>query len=196
MQRYASDLLKLEAPTLTRYPLPPAADRAPTAEPEDAGDDSTTATLPEPTAQVEEQPQVPAAPCTVTTGEATTYQGVPVVLGPAVVLSPSWAVTTAEAASKVSGGSISARSTLVLEGRDIALENCTIDGALVVKAVPGAHVTLKDLTVSNAGWEFLPLPTDEQELAVVPEAVRIRGYQLARHEERVLNFLEPGECAV
>eukprot|EP01052_Picozoa_sp_SAG31_P018416 SAG31_NODE_1304_length_8894_cov_22.532689_2_plen_352_part_00 len=200
LYRYASELLKLEAPVLTRYPLPPADAPEPTTAasfaPEPQGEEGTAApeAQPAPT-EVPEQPEVPAEPCAVTASEPTTYLGVPVALGPAVVLAPSWAVTTEEAASKVSGGSVSARSTLVLEGRDIALENCTLDGALVVKAVPGAHVTLKDLTVSNAGWEFVPLPTDEQELASVPEAIRIRGYQLVRHEERVLNFLEPGESA-
>ena len=46
-------------------------------------------------------------------------------------------------------------------------------------------MTLKDLTIQNKGWEFLPLPADPAELAALPEAIRIRGYQLARHEERV-----------
>ena len=111
------------------------------------------------------EPDVAAGPCVVASAAAVAWHlGVPVSLGPAVALAPSWAVTTSEAASKCAGGSLSARSTLVLEGRDISIENLTLDGALVVKAVPGAHVTLKDLTVTNAGWEFVPLPTDPEEL--------------------------------
>ena len=90
-------------------------------------------------------------PIAIESAAAQPFLDIPVVLGPAVVLAPAFAVTSVEAASKVNGGSVSARSTLVIEGRDVVLDNLVLDGALVVKAVPGARVTLKNLTITNSG---------------------------------------------
>lgn len=49
------------------------------------------------------------------------------------------------------------RSVLLLDGRDITIKNLRVDGALVVRAVPGARVVIDGLTVSNAGWQWTPL---------------------------------------
>lgn len=49
------------------------------------------------------------------------------------------------------------RSVLLLQGRDVIVRNLRVDGALVVRAVPGARVVLDGLSVSNAGWEWAPL---------------------------------------
>lgn len=49
------------------------------------------------------------------------------------------------------------KSVLVLEGRDIHIKNLKVDGALVVRAVPGAKVTIDGLAVSNAGWKWASL---------------------------------------
>lgn len=46
---------------------------------------------------------------------------------------------------------------LLLDGPDIHIKNLRVDGALVVKAVPGAHVVIDGLSVSNAGWSWTPL---------------------------------------
>ena len=48
-------------------------------------------------------------------------------------------------------------SVLVLEGPDISSKNLRVDGALVVRAVPGARVVIDGLTVSNKGWSWTPL---------------------------------------
>jgi UDP-sugar pyrophosphorylase len=53
---------------------------------------------------------------------------------------------------------------LLLDGRDISIKNLRVDGALVVRAVPGARVVIDGLTVSNAGWQWTTL-----------EQVRVRG---------------------
>ncbi len=60
---------------------------------------------------------------------------------------------------KVSRGSLllAPRSVLLLEGRDITIKNLRVDGALVVRAAPGAQVVIDGLTVSNAGWTWTPL---------------------------------------
>lgn len=49
------------------------------------------------------------------------------------------------------------KSVLLLEGRDIHIKNLKVDGALVVKAAPGAKVVIDGLAVSNAGWKWTPL---------------------------------------
>lgn len=49
------------------------------------------------------------------------------------------------------------RSVLLLDGPDINIKNLRVDGALVVKAVPGARVVIDGLSVSNAGWNWVPL---------------------------------------
>jgi UDP-sugar pyrophosphorylase len=61
--------------------------------------------------------------------------------------------------AKVSQGSLllASKSVLLLEGPDIAIKNLRVDGALVVRAVPGAKVVLDGLTVSNQGWTWTQL---------------------------------------
>lgn len=51
-------------------------------------------------------------------------------------------------------------STLVLEGEGLHLEGLELDGALVIKAAPGARVSVRGLKVSNEGWVMVPLPED------------------------------------
>lgn len=58
-----------------------------------------------------------------------------------VVWKPKWAVTYADVKSKVSGkNSISQKSTLVIKGRDIFIEDLSLDGALIVDSVDDAEV--------------------------------------------------------
>jgi hypothetical protein len=59
----------------------------------------------------------------------------------------------------VSQGSLllAPRSVLLLDGPGIQIKNLRVDGALVVKAVPGARVVIDGLSVSNAGWSWTPL---------------------------------------
>jgi UDP-sugar pyrophosphorylase len=49
------------------------------------------------------------------------------------------------------------KSVLLLDGPDISIKNLRVDGALVVRAVPGAKVVLDGLTVSNQGWTWTQL---------------------------------------
>lgn len=39
------------------------------------------------------------------------------------------------------------------------ISSLVVDGALVIRAVPGAAVTIEKLTVSNRGWEWKVCPT-------------------------------------
>lgn len=111
--------------------------------------------------------------------------------------------------------SISGRSTLYLEGPGISVGALALDGALIVRAVPGATVSecamrhapagslgtadgplpraaIKRLRVENAGWEFVPLAPGED----APLAVQIRGFKLIKHAQRELTFDAPGDYVV
>lgn len=52
---------------------------------------------------------------------------------PAVVLEPSFALTSKEMSAKFKGGKISGRSTLVVDGAGVQIEDLELDGALVIK---------------------------------------------------------------
>ena len=106
--------------------------------------------------------------------------GLPLALMPAVALGPRWALSVGEAKARVGGAvSVSARSSLVLDG-DVTLRSLALDGALVLTAAAGVSVEV-DCAVANRGWEFAELD-DGEECAALPEAIRIRGYRLLKHE--------------
>ncbi len=130
--------------------------------------------------------------------DETLVLGIPMTPGPRVVLRPSFAMTLGEVRAKVAGGSIRGQGTLVLEGSEIRLENVDIaDGAaLVVKAVNGAEVTVRNLRVENAGFELLPLSEAELANDDTPEYLRIRGYRIENRGALVHEFTEPGNYVV
>eukprot|EP00897_Mesotaenium_endlicherianum_P001660 jgi/Mesen1/1521/ME001323S00374 len=111
-----------------------------------------------------------------------------------VVWSPQWALTLADVRAKVSGQcKLSQASTLVLDGKGIAVHNLDLDGALVVKASEGAEVRLSNLGVHNKGWQLEPIdPTDSS----IPEEIRIRGFRIVRHEQREIVISQSGEHVI
>lgn len=123
---------------------------------------------------------------------------IPVVLGPRTLLRPSFALTLAEVRSKISGGSISGEATLVLDGKDITLENVNIatGAALVVKACEGARVTVKNLSVENDGFEVVRLTADEMASAETPEYLKLRGYRIENRGAAIHEFAEPGDYII
>ncbi len=114
-----------------------------------------------------------------------TLRGIPLTPGPRVILRPSFALTLADVRARISGGSISGESTLVLDG-DVSLENVTIaDGAsLVAKAPAGESLTIQDRTVTRGGTvhDLVPLTDAEMASSEVPEYLRIRGYRIVARE--------------
>jgi UDP-sugar pyrophosphorylase len=114
---------------------------------------------------------------------------------PHVVLHPDFAVSFAALKAKFptpQAVAISQRSTLVLQGPGVVVHSLALDGALVVRAVPGAHVTIKRLAVRNVGWALTPLVPGE----AVPDSLKIRGFKLVKHEARELIFDQPGDFSV
>ena len=64
--------------------------------------------------------------------------------------------------------------------------------ACIVRAVAGANVVLKGLVVSNKGWAIEALKEGRR----APEELRVRGFQLVKYEQRVIEFSQPGSYVV
>lgn len=124
--------------------------------------------------------------------------GVPFKRGPKIILRPSFAMSLNEGRGKISGGSFSGESTLIIDGRDILLDNVELSGssALIVKACDGAKVTVTG-AFSNEGFELVKL-TDAERSAEsdVPEYLKIRGYHFVNKGAALYEFTEPGEYTV
>ncbi|CAK0865993.1 unnamed protein product [Prorocentrum cordatum] len=127
--------------------------------------------------------------------ECRTWRGGTQEVGPAVVLSPSFAPCFSELRLKLPAPGrvrISLRSNLLLDGDGIVVESLDLDGALTVKAAPGVQLHIRCAsTVRNAGCEFVAL-TDEEQRGEAPEELRIRGYRLVRHEVKEVIVADPG----
>lgn len=120
----------------------------------------------------------------------TDFAGIPVALFPVVSLGPR-ATTPRVRLGSLGKTSISARSSLVVAGRgEVVIEDLSLDGALVIEAVEGAHVTVRGLTVENRGWQAVAAP------AGTPEAIAIRGFVFERRETETLRFTEAGDYVV
>ena len=124
---------------------------------------------------------------TVAAPAQRTFRGVDVEVGPAVVLAPSFAPCFTLLAAELPTPraiSIAAGSTLLVRGDAVRIEQLTLSGALVIEVEEGGSLTIKSLTVSNAGWEFTEL--SDAEAAAADETIAIRGYQLTKHDARVI----------
>ena len=88
---------------------------------------------------------------------------------------------------------ISAQSTLVVKGEQILIEALELDGALEIDVADGGSLTIRSLTVRNAGWQFVAL--SDAESASAEEATAIRGFRIERTETRTIR-VQPGEHVV
>jgi UDP-sugar pyrophosphorylase len=121
--------------------------------------------------------------------DLVTVGGIPITPGPRIIICPGFAITQEEVVNKIEGGSITERSSLVLEGQGLVVKNLTLDGALILRAGPKCEVEVDGLVVQNKGYELEEIPED----ADVDEAVRIRGYTMAKHEAMEIIIEEPGK---
>lgn len=70
------------------------------------------------------------------------FNGQEVEVWPRITWKPKWGLTFAEIKRKVCGSSsISHRSTMVIRGRNVFLEDLSLDGALLIDAVDDAEVS-------------------------------------------------------
>ncbi|KAK9061568.1 hypothetical protein SSX86_018750 [Deinandra increscens subsp. villosa] len=110
-----------------------------------------------------------------------------------IVWKPKWAVTFSDVKSKVTGNnSVSQKSTLVIKGRDIFIEDLSLDGALIVDSVDDAEVKVGG-SVCNNGWTVESIDKDSSDL---PEEVRIRGFKIIKTEQVQQLFSEPGKFSL
>jgi hypothetical protein len=128
----------------------------------------------------------------VESGEETRPLGIPVCLSPQIHLSPAFAPTWSELLKKVKGGSISKRSSLIVDG-EASLTNLELNGALVIRpSGAGTRVRIEGLQEANNGWELRPLGPNE----AAPEEVAMRGYKLVQTHSRTLAFSDGKERLV
>ncbi|CAL5050020.1 unnamed protein product [Urochloa decumbens] len=119
-----------------------------------------------------------------------TFNGQEVEVWPRITWSPRWGLTFKDIKEKVRGNSsISQRSALVINGRNISLEGLLLDGTLIVNAVDEAEVKLTG-PVQNKGWTIQHVDykdTSEK------EEIRIRGFKFEKVEQLEVNYTEPGK---
>ncbi|XP_016553012.2 UDP-sugar pyrophosphorylase isoform X2 [Capsicum annuum] len=110
-----------------------------------------------------------------------------------VVWKPKWALTFSEVKRKVSGNcSISQKSMMAIKGSNIALEDLSLDGALVIEAVDGAEVKVGG-SMQNKGWSIENVDYKDTS---IPEEIRIRGFRFNKVEQLEKTYTEPGKYSL
>ncbi|KVI09311.1 UDP-sugar pyrophosphorylase-like isoform X1 [Cynara cardunculus var. scolymus] len=110
-----------------------------------------------------------------------------------IVWKPKWAVTFADVKSKVRGNnSVSQKSTLVIKGSNILIEDLSLDGALLVDSVDDAEVKVEGCVVNN-GWRIEGIDKDDSTTAALAEEVRIRGFKINKMDQLQQFYSEPGK---
>ncbi|KAF8411727.1 hypothetical protein HHK36_004285 [Tetracentron sinense] len=118
------------------------------------------------------------------------FNGQEVEVWPRITWEPKWAVTFSEMRRKVGGNcSISQKSTMIIKGRHVFLEDLSLDGALVINSVEDAEVKVGG-SVQNKGWILEHV--DHKDTSV-PEEVRTRGFRINKVEQLEMNYSEPGK---
>ncbi|XP_073021142.1 UDP-sugar pyrophosphorylase-like isoform X2 [Primulina eburnea] len=109
------------------------------------------------------------------------FNGQEVEVWPRIVWQPKWGLTFSDIRSKVGGNcSITAKSTIVINGKSVYLEDLALDGALVTNGTDdGAEVKVGG-SVQNKGWIFEDVDFKDTS---APEEVRIRGFRINKVEQ-------------
>ncbi|OWM85127.1 hypothetical protein CDL15_Pgr027914 [Punica granatum] len=121
------------------------------------------------------------------------FNGQEVEVWPRIVWTPKWGLTFSQIKKKVGGScSVSQRSTLVINGRDICVEDLNLDGALLVNSVNEAEVKVEG-TVQNKGWV---LESVDYKDTSAPEEIRIRGFRFNKVEQLERTYNKPGKFSL
>ena len=125
-----------------------------------------------------------------------TFNGITAEVWPRIVWSPLFSCSIDDLAHKVNCGQVevSQRSVLVIQGENVFIESLKLDGALAIQADPGVRLTIKDLTVENAGWTWKPVSDSDGNTSSEEEAMR--GFTVEKHETREIVITEPGEYVI
>ena len=126
----------------------------------------------------------------VSTGEQKTFGNIEIIEGPKIVFSPLFKNTYTELKNKIKNCKISTKSTLIIDADNLTIENLSLDGTLIIKAVAGAEVHIKNLEIKNDGWHYTQLEGNEN------EGLAIRGYKLSKMGQKELVFKDKGKFIV
>ncbi|GAB4862109.1 hypothetical protein Ancab_037361 [Ancistrocladus abbreviatus] len=118
------------------------------------------------------------------------FNGQEVEVWPRITWKPKWALTFSDVKAKINGScSISQSSTMVIKGRNVIVEDLSLDGAIVISSVDDAEVKVGGL-VENKGWI---LENVNHKDTSEPEELRIRGFKIDKIEQLEGNYNEPGK---
>ena len=110
---------------------------------------------------------------------------------PLVTLTAEAGLTTSDIAAHFGPNvEITDRSVLLVDGRDVLIDKCLIDGAVIVRACVGARVHIHDCVLKNESWH---VETVDKEDPAVENKFALRGYKLVKDETRELVFDKPGD---
>ena len=118
--------------------------------------------------------------CKIEDAPEDTYLGIKVVPGPAIVLKPNFALCPAEIRQKFPHPElvkISARSTLLVRGENVIINNVDLSGALVIDVKDDQECVIDGLEVQNEGWVRVK-DTDSPK-----EIIKMRGYRILRKNQ-------------
>ncbi|CAN7062945.1 hypothetical protein Bca4012_096044 [Brassica carinata] len=106
---------------------------------------------------------------------------------------PKWGMIFSDIKTKVSGNcDISQRSTMAITGRNVFIDNLSLDGALIVDSIDDAEVKLGG-SIKNNGWT---METVDYKDTSVPEEIRIRGFRFNKVEQLEKKFAQPGKFSL
>ncbi|MFH1541366.1 MAG: UTP--glucose-1-phosphate uridylyltransferase [Elusimicrobiota bacterium] len=112
--------------------------------------------------------------------------------GAKIVIKPSFAQTYEELKNKFSGGEISCKSTLVIDGENVTVGNLNLDGTLIIRVGHGVYLNISNLSVENAGWHLVDLTEDELKDINIPAEIRMRGHKLVKKDQLIIEIDKPG----
>ncbi|KAL8450764.1 hypothetical protein Emag_003052 [Eimeria magna] len=116
--------------------------------------------------------------------EPVVFGGVQYQMGPRISLCPSWAISLNQMREKLQGASVKiARESVLLISGDVQIRNLSLDGALALKADPGASLVVENLQVQNKGWQFESVEDSDS----VPAVSALRGFTIRRTELREIH---------
>lgn len=99
---------------------------------------------------------------------------------PRITWQPKWGVSFTDITSKIKGNNtISQKSTLVIKGSKVCLEDLSLNGTLVINYKDGDEVKVGG-EVENKGWTLEKVDYKDTS---VPEEIRIRGFNINRIEQ-------------
>uniref|UniRef100_A0A7S3L767 UTP--glucose-1-phosphate uridylyltransferase n=1 Tax=Amphora coffeiformis TaxID=265554 RepID=A0A7S3L767_9STRA len=121
--------------------------------------------------------------CKIEDAPETTYLGIKVIPGPAIVLKPNFALCPAEIRQRFphpENIKISPRSTLVVRGEKVVIKSIDLDGALIIDVKDGKECIVEGVVVENEGW------TRARDTDSDKEIIKMRGYHVERKDQTLI----------